>query len=233
MSESWMHDSTFCPNCGNQSIEPYRNNNPAADFYCNSCSEDYELKCKNGSFGTKIVDGAHRTMIEKIKLESNPNFFLMTYCKQALSIQNLLVIPKHFFTTDIIEKRKPLSSQAKRSGWVGCNLLLNKIPSTGKIFLIQNQTIRNKSEILNDWGKMLFLRDESNASKAWILDIIKCIEKMNKPGFSLNDIYHFENYLAHAHPNNFHIKPKIRQQLQLLRDKGFLKFTGKGYYHVL
>lgn len=233
MSEDWIRNSTFCPNCGNHNIEPYQNNNPAADFYCTSCSEDFELKSKNGNLGTKIVDGAYRTMIGKIKLATNPNFLLMTYCKQSFSIQNLLVIPKHFFTQEIIEERNPLSTNAKRAGWIGCNLLLNNIPSNGKIYLIQNQVVRNKTSVRKDWERMLFLRNESNQSKGWILDIIKCIEKLNKPTFSLNDIYFFESYLAKAHPNNFHIKPKIRQQLQLLRDKGLLEFKGNGQYVVV
>ncbi|HDT15115.1 MAG TPA: hypothetical protein ENN55_02790 [Firmicutes bacterium] len=32
------------------------------------------------------------------------------------------------------------------------------------------------------------------------------------------------------HPENRNIKPKIRQQLQFLRDKGYLYFEGKGRY---
>jgi type II restriction enzyme len=32
------------------------------------------------------------------------------------------------------------------------------------------------------------------------------------------------------YPNNNNIQAKIRQQLQILRDKGYLKFTGRGKY---
>jgi len=35
------------------------------------------------------------------------------------------------------------------------------------------------------------------------------------------------------YPNNNFIKDKIRQQLQLLRDKGILEFTSRGNYRKL
>lgn len=42
--------------------------------------------------------------------------------------------------------------------------------------------------------------------------------------------YAFESWLALRHPKNHNIKPKIRQQLQFLRDKGFVEFLGDGRY---
>ena len=32
------------------------------------------------------------------------------------------------------------------------------------------------------------------------------------------------------HPENNFVQPKIRQQLQLLHDKGFVEFTKRGHY---
>ncbi|NPA74437.1 MAG: restriction endonuclease, partial [Epsilonproteobacteria bacterium] len=65
------------------------------------------------------------------------------------------------------------------------------------------------------------------------LDIIKCIEKLDKQSFTLKDIYQFENYLQIKHPENKNIKAKIRQQLQILRDKKYLKFVGRGKYLLI
>jgi len=36
--------------------------------------------------------------------------------------------------------------------------------------------------------------------------------------------------LQAKHPQNQNVKPKIRQQLQILRDRGFIEFLGNGYY---
>jgi type II restriction enzyme len=50
------------------------------------------------------------------------------------------------------------------------------------------------------------------------------VDSLNKKEFSLNEIYFFENDLKILHPENKNIKAKIRQQLQFLRDKSYLKF---------
>src|SRR5919108_5206952 len=87
MTEDWVNRSVFCPNCGNV-LSHFANNKPVADFYCDNCLEEYELKSKNGNVGKKIVDGAYFTMIERLKSENNPNFFFLTYDKSTLKIRN-------------------------------------------------------------------------------------------------------------------------------------------------
>src|SRR5580698_733788 len=97
LSESWVQQQVYCPGCGNESIERYRNNRPAADFFCGNCGEDFELKSKRGSTGRTIVDGAYATMIARITSDRNPNFFLLGYDRARLSVTDLVIIPKHFF----------------------------------------------------------------------------------------------------------------------------------------
>jgi type II restriction enzyme len=46
----------------------------------------------------------------------------------------------------------------------------------------------------------------------------------------LDDVYAFEGELRSRYPQNKHVKPKIRQQLQVLRDKGYIDFLGNGRY---
>lgn len=181
----------------------------------------------------KIVDGAYRTMLERLTSNNNPNFFLLNYDLANLAITNFFVIPKHFFVPEIIEKRKPLTSTTRRAGWIGCNILLDQIPQTGKIFFIRNKQIEPKEKVLAVWKKTLFLRDENKISaKGWLLDVMRCVEKLGKREFTLNDVYMFEKELNQLHPENRHIKDKIRQQLQFLRDKGYLNFVSRGYYRL-
>lgn len=233
LTEQWVDKSIFCPNCGHLDIEKYPNNQPVADFYCLNCKEDYELKSKQVSIGSKIVDGAYKTMIKRLQSSSNPNFFLLNYDLRDLSVLNFFVIPKHFFVPEIIEKRKPLASTARRAGWIGCNILLQSIPQTGKIFFVKNRVVKPKEKVLAKWQKTLFLREEKEIStKGWLLDIMKCIESIRKRDFTLDDIYAFENKLRQLHSENKHIKDKIRQQLQVLRDKGYLDFVSRGYYRI-
>jgi type II restriction enzyme len=230
MTESWVGNEVFCPSCG-KNITHYESGRPVADFYCSYCNEDYELKIKNESIGIKIVNGAFHTMIQRLKSDRNPNFFILNYCPDDYAITNFLVIPKHFFVPEIIEKRKPLSPNARRAGWIGCNILLKHIPSTGKIFYIKNKKTVPKDKILETWEKTLFLREtKETKAKGWILDVMNCIDRLGKREFTLEEIYAFEDILARNHPDNKHIKDKIRQQLQMLRDKGYVDFKNRGRY---
>lgn len=204
-----------------------------ADFYCQNCREEYELKSKKGEIGTKIVDGAYKTMIDRLGSSTNPNFFILSYNLSSYTVRNFLVIPKHFFVPEIIEKRKPLAETARRAGWVGCNILLKSIPEAGKVFIVRNGIIIPQQEVTEKWQRMTFLRDQRELNtKGWLLDVIRCIEKLNKKSFNLEEIYQFERELSILHPDNNHIKDKIRQQLQILRDKNYLEFTSRGHYRL-
>jgi len=145
----------------------------------------------------------------------------------------LIVVPKHFFTPNIVEIRKPQSPSAQRAGWIGCNILLEEIPLAGRISLVKNSLIEPKRDVLAKWHSTLFLRDQKDMSaKGWLLSVMRCIEKVGRPIFSLDEIYSFENDLKIAYPGNRHVKEKIRQQLQVLRDIGYLEFIGRGMYRL-
>jgi len=48
----------------------------------------------------------------------------------------LLLVPSFAFPPSAIIKRKPLSSTARRAGWVGCNFALNRIPADARIAVV-------------------------------------------------------------------------------------------------
>ena len=231
MSEGWVGSEVFCPNCGN-SIEKYPENKPVADFYCKKCVDDFELKAKRGKTGKKITAGAYSKMIERLDSDKKPHFFFMGYLSTLL-VNDFFIVPKYFFIPEIIEKRKALSETAKRAGWIGSNILFSKIPLSGKIFYVADGKEISKKEVLKNWQKTAFLKKEKKPErKGWILDIMNCINYLNKKEFSLQDIYDFEAELSMVYPNNRNIKSKIRQQLQFLRNKGYLEFIERGRYRL-
>jgi type II restriction enzyme len=67
LTENWVLRNSYCPSCGNVSLREFENNRPVADFYCNICSEEFELKSKYGKITPKIADGAYSSMIARIK----------------------------------------------------------------------------------------------------------------------------------------------------------------------
>jgi len=233
ITESWVNEEIFCPSCG-ADITQYERNRPVADFYCSVCHEEYELKSKKNNIGPKIVNGAYNTILKRLNSHNNPNFFLLSYDPQNYQVLNFFVVPKYFFVPSIIEKRNPLSQNARRAGWVGCNIILKNIPQLGKIYYIKNRTILPKPTVMETWRRTLFLNEETKVTeRGWTLDIVNCIESINKNEFSLSEVYNFEKILQVKHPRNLHIKNKIRQQLQILRDSGYLEFLGKGKYRLI
>ncbi len=61
---------------------------------------------------------------------------------------------------------------------------------------------------------------------------MKCIESLGKPEFMLEEVYGFEEHLGELYPSNQNVRPKIRQQLQYLRDRGFVEFVSRGHYRL-
>ncbi len=231
LSEAWVQENSYCPSCGDEPLKGFANNQPVADFYCKNCKEQYELKSKQAKFSKVITDGAYNTMIQRIASDDNPNFFFLTYSKDY-RVNNFLIIPKHFFTPEIIIKRKPLSENSRRAGWIGCNIDLSKIPETGKVFIIAEQKSVQRQRVIDSFQKTLFLRQQSQETRGWLLDILKCVDKL-PDNFTLKDVYLFSDTLAQLHPNNNNVHAKIRQQLQILRDKGIIDFVGRGMYRKI
>jgi type II restriction enzyme len=142
------------------------------------------------------------------------------------------MIPKFFVTLSMLEKRKPLSENARRAGWTGCNFLLDKLPNEGKISIIRDEKTEDKILVNKQWKKMFFLANKKPEFRGWTSDVLKIVQEQDNE-FGLGDIYKFENYLKELHPDNNNIKAKIRQQLQILRDNKIVKFKEKGIYEQL
>jgi type II restriction enzyme len=231
-TEQSVSDWVYCPNCGNHKITQLPPNLPVADFYCTICGDQYELKSKKSAFGAKLINGAYEKKCERLLSDTNPNFILLNYNVGSASVENVCVIPKHFFVPEIIERRKPLASTARRAGWTGSNILLSRIPEAGRIYIVQNGVPVQRDRILERWKQTLFLRHQGAEARGWLLEVLKCIEDIRSSEFEIGDIYAFEGKLSALYPNNMNVRPKIRQQLQVLRDNGYLEFVSRGRYRL-
>jgi type II restriction enzyme len=86
---------------------------------------------------------------------------------------------------------------------------------------------------LQDWSRVIFIRNNSAPeSRGWLLETMKCIDRIGKETFGLDEVYALAPRMSVRFPNNKHVKPKLRQQLQILRDAGFLTFLGGGRYRL-
>ncbi len=228
LSEDWLERNVYCPNCGCTSINAFANNTKVGDFFCPHCSEQFELKSKSGlSNGKKVPDGAYVSMISRIQAEDNPNFFFLAYKKADYSVQQLILVPRHFVTVDMIVPRK--KTLKSRENYLMCDMDISSLPKSGKILLVHQAKLVQPEQVYEQWQANLFLRQQQSKNKGWLLAIMKCIDKLPEK-FDLKQIYEFEQILSIQFPDNKHIKDKIRQQLQILRDQGVIEFSARGQY---
>src|SRR5665213_1323611 len=231
-TEQWVRNWLYCPNCGAQNLSGYEPNRPVADFHCPTCTEEFELKAQKSRFGRRVVDGAFGTMCERLDASNNPNLVLMRYDLKRFGVRDLFLVPKQFFVRDIIEERKPLAATARRAGWVGCNILLSEVPETGKVHVVRDGQLAPRKLVLEQWKSTLFLRAQGAVGRGWLIEVMKCVDLIGKSSFTLDDVYAHEAHLGALYPGNRNVKPKIRQQLQVLRDNGYLDFAGRGRYRL-
>jgi type II restriction enzyme len=231
-TESWVAAHLFCPSCGARRVTRFLANRPVADFHCASCLEEFELKSQRGRFGPKVLDGAYGAKLERLASDISPNLMLMTYDLARFSVTDLFFVPKQFFTARIIEARPALKPTARRAGWIGSKIVLRDVPESGKVWLVRSGEVLPRGDVLARWRSTLFLRDASAGARGWLIEVMKCAEALGRESFELADMYGFEDRLSPIYPGNNNVRPKIRQQLQVLRDRGWLEFLGRGRYRV-
>lgn len=230
VTESWAEDNLYCPNCSSPKLSRLRNNTKVGDFSCAKCGFWYQLKGQKTRIGNQVSDGAFAAMIEAIRNDETPNFYFMHYDLESWQIQNLLLIPSFAFSESAIIKRNPLSSTARRAGWIGCNISLNNIPAEARIFVIKNCQIIAANEVRHKFLRIKPLKDIAAEQRGWTLDVLNAIRSLGKNEFTTDDAYKVVPALERLHPENRHVRAKIRQQLQILRDSELLIHVERGHW---
>jgi type II restriction enzyme len=229
LSEDWCGRELYCPACDSDRIFKSKTNTPVVDFQCPSCEQVFQLKSSRSWHARKIVDAGYGSMIHAIRTDRAPHLLLLHYTDKWY-VENLLLIPRMFFTESVIEKRKPLGPRARRAGWIGCNILLHHIPEDGKISIISDSTPAPRQKVRQEFDRVRRLAEVAPSLRGWTVEVLNLIRAIGRARFSLNDLYRGEQELKVAHPHNFNVRAKIRQQLQILRDLGILEFAGRGNY---
>jgi len=147
-------------------------------------------------------------------------------------VWNLILVPRFAFSLSALEKRKPLSPRARRAAWVGCNIVLSNIPPDARIPLVIEGRPVTARVVRERYARLRPLEQLGIDKRGWTLDVLNVVRSLGKREFSLPEIYSLENQLARLHPRNRHIRDKIRQQLQVLRDLGLVGFLGRGRYRL-
>lgn len=228
ITEGWAASNVYCPACPSNNLVETRNNTEAVDFICPRCESSYQLKATKNPIGRKITDAGYDAMMRAISRGRFPHILLLRY--HVPSVCDLLLIPSYTIGPSAIEARKPLSHRARRAGWVGCNILLDMIPPEGRISMVSAGRITPAGIVRRTFETLDRLGDISPKVRGWTLDVLTCLRSLEKTMFTIRDAYSFEVRLAKQHPVNLNVRAKIRQQLQVLRDLGYLDFVARGVY---
>jgi len=231
LSEDWCVRELYCAACDSERLLSSRANTPAIDFVCPDCDQCFQLKGFKTWNQKKIPDAAYGAMLRAIRSDRVPNLLVLQYSADWM-IKNLVLVPGVFFSETVIEKRPPLSPTARRAGWVGCNILLHRIPPDGKIAIVSDGAIVAERQVRREFSRVRRLAEVPPTLRGWTLDVLTSVRKLGRTSFSLQELYLQEPYLQSIHPRNQNVRPKMRQQLQVLRDLGLIEFRSPGNYKV-
>jgi type II restriction enzyme len=229
VTQAWARENLYCGNCASPRLDATREGAEANDLSCPTCAVRYELKSMGSPIGHKVLDSGFDAMMRAIRAGRTPSFVLLQYERPAWVARNLLLIPSFAFPESAIERRNPLRATARRHGHVLCNILLRYIPNDFKIPVVANGVVIPEVEVRLRHSRARHLVEGLTASqRGWTLDVLRVVQSLNKREFTNADMYAFERHFEELHPDNRHVRDKIRQQLQVLRDRGFLYQTEPG-----
>jgi type II restriction enzyme len=238
ITEPWAEGNLYCLACLSPRLESLRANTAVLDLRCPRCQAEYQLKSKAGPFGPRVQNSAYEVKIRAIQQGRVPHYAFLQYSRRDWVVSGLFVIPAHFVTPAIVERRNPLGPNARRAGWVGSNLLLGALPLEARVTVAAGSRVLARQSVRRQWKQFAFLGDDSRARGGWGADVLYCVRRHQRETgaseFTLRAFYsRFDLELANRHPANQHIRDKIRQQLQVLREGGVLRFLGGGRYQII
>lgn len=251
-TESWGAANFFCPVCDSPRLDVAAHGTATLDYSCPKCSSPFQLKSQAKPFGAKILDSAYSQMKRAIVTDRTPNLYVLHYDLTAWAVRTVILIPHFAFALSAIEVRPPLAPTARRAGWVGCNILLNKIPQDARIPIVADGSFRPAAEVRQAYRRLRPLEKLKAETRGWTLDVLQVVRALveereaGRAGFAaqpkeaaplhrtftLDEVYAHTEELAKLHPDNRHVRDKIRQQLQILRDLGLLEFLSPGSYRL-
>ena len=225
-------ENLYCPNCKSDRLARTPPNAPSIDFFCPLCNSPFQLKSQGRPLSCRIADAAYGAMQQAIVANRTPNLFVLRYNRFLWEVCDLILIPHFAFSPSAVERRNPLGPKARRAGWIGCNILLDKIPADAKLPIVIAGRETTVAEVRRGFARLRPLQALNSEMRGWTLDVLNVVRSLGKTDFSLAEVYAFDEALAAMHPRNRNVRAKIRQQLQMLRDLGLLQFLGQGAYRL-
>src|SRR5713226_3267621 len=195
-TESWGAANFFCPACESPRLRSAPQGTAAIDYVCPSCDSPFQLKSQSKSLGSRIVDAAYSEMKRAILEDRTPNLFVLHYDLDTWAVRTVLLVPHFAFALSALEKRAPLAPTARRAGWVGCNILLDKIPVHARISVVSEGLPQAPREVRRSYNRLRPLEKLQVEKRGWTLDVLQAVQSLGKLQFTLGDLYAHTDALA-------------------------------------
>lgn len=231
ITEDWVKRNMYCPNCLEPKVKPEKTGNVLVDFRCSNgaCEQTYQLKAQKQGFGALVRDAAYRPWIDSIDKGTTPNLLLMKYDLNHFKVDHLEVIPSFFIRGSCL-KSWLLST---RPHYEMCSIHIAMVGPDARIKIVERGEAKHPGEVQERYRSFAWMKHVDRRTRGWTADVLRCIRHLKKADFTLQEVYSYETELGKLHPENRFVRPKIRQQLQILRDQGFLHFGAqRGSYSL-
>ena len=103
----------------------------------------------------------------------------------------------------------------------------------GRIPIVTAGSFQERETPRKAFARLQFLSRMPAKRRGWAASLLNLLRQLPGNRFSLGDAYLFEEHLARLFPENKNVRPKIRQQLQVLRDAGIIQFEARGRYKFI
>jgi type II restriction enzyme len=100
-------------------------------------------------------------------------------------------------------------------------------------------------EVRARYTRLKPIREIKTTQRGWTLDVLNIVRRLSltrpvghplpsdgRGTFTNDDVYAHDRELEELHPDNRNVRPKIRQQLQVLRDMGLLHHVERGLWRL-
>jgi type II restriction enzyme len=149
--ETWAEFNLFCLACESDSLVRLGPNTPVADFECANYAARYQVKGKDGRFGSVIPGAGYGPMIAAVRAAVCPDYVLIEYDRRFATVVFGMAIRGSSITEDRVIARAPLKSTAKRAGWIGCNVRIDDLPTVAVV----EPHVVDRMKVRKEWSALV------------------------------------------------------------------------------
>lgn len=127
--ETWAEMNLYCLRCTRDALAALPPNTPVADFTCTACDATYQLKAKDGRFGSLLMGAAYQATLRAVREGKMPEHILVEFDRRRSTVVYADAVPGALIDEARVIARRPLSLNARRAGWQGCSIDVSGLPS--------------------------------------------------------------------------------------------------------